>query len=262
MRARLIVQILSFAVIVAVGAIWIKSRTAAAGLQARIAALTDRRQATRVWEQERDRLRSALAEATRRQQTDAPATSPGAVEPAPPSVGTAAWPLGEWRTSREWRNEGRSTVRGTVGTLLWAAAGGDVATTMQIIAFDEAGRKQAQELFDSLPPDARQAFPTPEALVAGLTIQAVPNNAAQLSWFHQRDADHATVGLLLGAPDQSAPTEALAVPPKDNNPVMLVDSHATKLTVLSLQRSANGWRVVIPAEAIKRLAPPSKPPTT
>ena len=262
MRTRPIVQILSLALIVAAGAIWLNSRATAAGLQARLAALADRNNAAGRLLQERDRLRSALADATQRREAAATATLAATVPTAPPPAVAAAWPLGEWRSSREWRNEGQATARGTVGTLLWAAAGGDLATTTRIIVYDEAGRQQAQALFDRLSPADRQAFPTPEALVAGLTIQAVPTDAAQLSWFHQRDADHVTVGLLLGAPDQAAPAEARVVPAQENNPPMLLDRSATQLTVLSLQRSAQGWCIVIPAAAIERLGQRSKPPTT
>jgi hypothetical protein len=255
MHTRSLVQVFSFAVIVTVGVIWIKSRATATDLQARLSALTTaRRHTSQTLEQERDRLRSALAEADLRRQAAAMVTPPAPIPLASPPAVVAPWPLGVWRSSREWRNEGHSTPRGTVATLLWAAAGGDLTAMMPLIAFDEASRNRAQALFDALPPADRQAFPTPEALVAGLTIQAVPASTAQLSWFHQRDADHATVGVFLGGPAQSAPTEVRMVPAQDNNPPMLIDTHANKLTVLSLQRSSQGWRVVIPAAAIENLA--------
>jgi hypothetical protein len=254
MRARSLVQLFSVAVIVTVGVVWMKSRTTAVDLQTRLSALTTvRRNAVRALEQERDRLRSALAEAHSRRPADVAATSPVPAAPAPPRAVEPVLALGEWRSSREWRNEGQSTARHAVATLLWAAAGGDVGAMMRLIAFDDAGRKQAQALFDTLTPTEREAFSTPEALVAGLTIQAVPNNAAQLSWFHQRDADHATVGVFVAAPAQSAPTEIRAAVAEDNNPPGPVDPHANKLTILSLQRSSLGWRVVIPAAAIKYL---------
>ena len=48
MHARFIIQVLSFAVIVTVGAVWMTSRATAVDLQARLAALTTlRRNATR-----------------------------------------------------------------------------------------------------------------------------------------------------------------------------------------------------------------------
>lgn len=255
MRAHSLIQVLSAAVIVTVVAIAMKSRATAVDLQARLATLTTARSdVSHKWVQERDRLRFALEEATLRRQEDATPTLPVLTQPEPPLAVASLWKLGEWCSARDWRNEGQSTARNTVGTLLWAAAGGDLASMTSLLAFDETSRTQAQIFFDALSPAARAAFPSPEALVASLTIQAIPTSAAQLSWFHQRDDDHATVGLLLGDPNQPAPTEILAVAPKDNRPIMLVDHRDTRLTVLSLQRSSTGWRVVVPAAAVERLA--------
>ena len=254
MRTRLtVVQVLSLALIVTLGAVWMKSRAIAVDLQARLSALSAfRRNTASALRRERDRLRLALAEAERRR-ADPFAISSAPAQPAPPRAVAPSVALGEWRSSQEWRNEGQATARGTVGTLLWAAAGGDVAAMIPLIAYDDASRKQARALFDSLSPGARQIFPTPEALVAGLTIQAVSTNAAQLSWFHQRDADHATVGLLLGAPEQTAPAELVVVPAKDNSPPTLANPRSNQLAVLSFERSPSGWQVIIPATAVERL---------
>lgn len=262
MRARSLIQVLSFAVIVTVGADWMKSRATAVDLQTRLSAITTvRRQSAHALEQERDRLRVALAEANRRRLVDATATTFAPVPPPPPPRADASsLALGERRSPREWRNEGQATAQGTVATLLWAATGGDVAAMMPLIAYDEAGRTQARALYDTLPPSARQTFPTPESLVAGLTIQAMANSAVQLSWFHQRDADHATAGLLLSVPDQTAPKEIHLMPDQDNNPPILVDPYSNQFAVLSLQRSSIGWRIAIPAAAIKRLARQLTPP--
>lgn len=267
MRPRLIVQFLSLVLIVTIGVVWMKSRATAIDLQGRLSALTTfRRHTARALEQERDRLRSALAEANWRRQADVTAMLGRRDQPAPPPVAAPSLALGEWRSAQEWRNEGRSTAQGAVTSLLWAAAGGDVAAMIPLIAYDEAGRTEAQALFDTLPPAARQGFPTPEALVAGLTIQAVPTNAVQLSWFNQRDTDHATVGLLLGLPAPTAPQDTRVLPGQGNNPPVLagpqVDPYANQFVVLSLQRSAQGWRVVIPAAAIKKLARQYKAPTS
>ena len=254
MRPRLIVQILSLAVIVTAAGVWMKSRAAAVELQARLGALNVRLNTARTLEQQRDQLRADLAEATLHRPTEVIVNSSAPAQASPPPVTSSPLPLGQWRSAREWRNEGQSTARDTVATLLWAAAGGDVAAMTSLLVFDDASRKQAQAFFDTLSPAARQSFPTPEALIASLTAAAIPNNAAQLSWFHERDADHATVGLLLRAFDQSIPAAVPAVGPNENPPPMGRDDRATKLTVLSLQRSPNGWQVIVPAAAIERLA--------
>lgn len=255
MRTRLLFQAFSFVVIVAVGVVWMKSRATAVDLQARLTTLTAaRRHTSHVLEQERESLLSSLEEANQRRQAGARAAPPVPVSPVAPPAFAAPWSPGEWRSSHEWRNEGHATPRAAVATLLWAAAGGDLTAMMPLIAFDDASRKHAQALFDTLPPADRGAFRTPETLVVGLTLQAMPTSTAQLSWFHQSDDDHATVGVFLGAPAQSTPSDVRAVPSQDNSPPALVDIHANKLTVLSLQRSSLGWRVVIPAAAIDNLA--------
>lgn len=246
MRTRLIIQVLSFALIVAAGAAWMKSRATALELRARHAALVLQRNSSPVLVQERDNLRSELVETFQRRPAEAIATTPVSA-PAGPLL-----ELGEWRASREWRNEGQSTARAAVGTFLWATAGGDVSAVTSTLAFDEAGRKVAQALFDAMPPAARQAFPSPEALVASLMIAAVPDTAAQLSWFHQSDDDHATVGLLVRPSEDTKPAGDPAVagdkpPPRGGRPGI------NQFTALSLLRSPGGWQVIVPAKAIERL---------
>jgi len=263
MRTRTFVQVISVAIIAGVGAIWMNSRTTALALQARLSEINIVRDNTaRTLELKRDHLRSALAEANRRRLSNTATTSDTRAQPLQPRALPPSLVMGEWRSSRDWRNEGQSTAQSTIATLLWAAAGGDLTTLMRLTTYDEASRKQAQMLFDSLPSTARQDFPTPEALVAGLTIQAVPSDGAQLSWFHQRDADHATIGLLLGMPKENSPTGLRVTPSRNNNPPTIVGPDFTQFTALSLTRTPGGWRVVIPAAAIERLARRIKMPAS
>jgi hypothetical protein len=254
MRTHLVFQLVSVGLIAATAAVWIKTRAAAVDLQARIAALTVPGDAVGALEKEGGRLRSALAETVRRAQEEAARPSLAPAPPQPPTVAAAPLPLGEWRSSKEWRNEGQSTARNAVHTLLWAAAGGDLNTVIQLIAFDEDAREKAQAVFNGLPLSARQAFVTPEAMVASLTIQAVSDNAAQLCWFHHRDTDHATAGLLLGGPERAVPAGIPMAGPIKTNALFPSQDRYNKLTILSLERSAFGWRLAIPAAAIDRLA--------
>lgn len=253
MRLRFIVQIFAIGVIMAGGAFWLKTRAVAIELQARLTALAARQEAERALLQTRDRLRSEMKETTLQRDSVPVTASPGSAAAAAPTARDAFLALGEWTPVQEWRNEGRATPQAAVDTLLWAAAGGDVAVMTSLLEFDEAAKKQAQDAFEALPPAARELYPTPEALVAGLTIAAVPNNAAELSWFHQRDEDHATIGLLLGDPSAVFSPEVIVADAKQNRPGMLTDHGATKLAVLSLQRSNQGWQILIPAGAIKGL---------
>jgi hypothetical protein len=222
MRKRAVIQIVSFAVITVTGVLGVKSRATASDLRMRLAALTVQRNAAEALVQQRDHLRSELTEATLTREANVIAASRAALI-------ASCLPLGEWRSSREWRNEGQATARATIATLLWAAAGGDMPTMESTLTFEDEGWKHAQAAFEALPPASRQLFPTPAALVAGAMIVAVPNQAAKLSWVKQNDADHATASLLLG----SEPT--------------------AKAIVLSLQRSSLGWRILVPADAIERL---------
>lgn len=246
MRTRLIIQIISFALIVAAGAAWMKSRATALELRARHAALVLQRNPSPVLVKERDDLRSELVETFQRQPVETIATAPVSA-PAGPLL-----ELGEWRASQEWRNEGQATARAAVGTFLWATAGGDVSAVTSTLAFDDDGRKTAQALFDAMSPAARQAFQSPEAMVASLMIAAVPDTAAQLSWFNQRDEDHATVGLLVRPSENTEPAVGPAAvgdkpPPRGGRP------RINQFTSLSLLRSPTGWQVIVPAKAIERL---------
>lgn len=246
MRTRVVIQVLSFALIVAAVVVWMKSRATALELRARHEALLLQRHTSPVLVKERDNLRSELVETFQRRPAEPIATTPVPV-PIP-----AVLQLGEWRASREWRNEGQSTARAAVGTFLWGTAGGDVSAVASTLAFDEAGRKTAQALFDSMSPAARQAFQSPEAMVASLMIAAVPDTAAQLSWVNQTDDNHATVGLLVRPPEETESAVEPAVvgdkpPPRGGRP------RINRFTSLSLLRTPTGWQVIVPANAIERL---------
>lgn len=97
-----------------------------------------------------------------------------------------------------------------------AAAGGDLATLKSALVFDDAPHAKARAWFETLPPATRSLYATPEDLVASVTIKNIPLTAAQLSWFHQTDAEHAVVGVLLAAPatpdSASAPVLEPAAP--------------------------------------------------
>jgi hypothetical protein len=246
MRTRLIIQILSFALIVAAVVVWMKSRATALELRARHAALVLQRNTAPVLVKERDDLRSKLVETVEQRPVEAIAITRVPAQP------DAVLQLGEWRDSREWRNEGQANARAAVGTFLWATAGGDVSAVASTLVFDDDGRKTAQTLFDAMSPSARQAFRSPEAMVASLMINAVPDTAAQLSWFNQRDDDHATVGLLVRPSQDTEPAVDPAdvgdkPPPRGGRP------RINQFTSLSLLRSPTGWQVIVPAKAIERL---------
>ena len=163
--------------------------------------------------------------------------------------------VGEWTPIAAWENEGRSTPRSTIATLLWAAAGGDLVMLKTALEFDDATRAKAREWFDTLPPATRTLYATPEDLIASVTIKNIPQTAAQLSWFHQSDAEHAVVGVLLETPEAPvSESDEILEPAQEGAPPSLANQNPNRMAVLNLRRSVSGWRVVVPAAAIDRIA--------
>ena len=253
MRSRLLLPMLTFAAMFAVGVIWQRERAAARALQDRFAALAQQEQKLAQLQADHDRLRREVQEAAppAAPESAAPAPAPATAErPAPP-----AWTVGEWTPAAAWRNAGRTTPQATATTLLWAAANGDVAMVREIFQFGEDTRAKARAWFDSLPPEVRSTHATPEDLVAGVTLAHISPDRGQLSWLHETDADRAIVGLLIAGPTAaSAPPLPPAPAPGITQPPSLNDRAGYKVVVLNLQRAPDGWRVQVPAEAIDNLA--------
>lgn len=243
---------LTLAAVVAVGVIWQRERAAAAALQDRFAALALQEKRLAQLQAERDRLAREIQAAPQylSAETAAPAPAPApVVQPAPP-----AWTVGEWTPASAWRNAGRATPQTTTTTLLWAAANGDVAQVRDLFVFGEDTRAKARAWFDSLPPEIRSTYATPEDLVAGVTLAQISPDRAQLSWLHEDATDRAIVGLLVGSPRvaSSQPLPVLKAP-VGNFPPALEDRSRYNVVVLNLQRAADGWRVQVPADAIDNL---------
>lgn len=230
---------------------WLKG----VGLQERHLALHLSQEELRRLQAEHTRLGDRLAEVESRRRS-APRPSAVAREDVRPTEERPAGPalaLGEWTASTAWQNEGRHTARAAMSTLLWAAAGGEVRTWQEMLEFDDASRRAARELLAKVSPAVRGEYASAEDLVASVAMTRVPVTEAQLMWLRETDADHAIVGLRLAnaeglaAAGPAAPDSALA-PPR------LPDLNRDKMVVLALHRTASGWRVVVPAAAIERLA--------
>lgn len=239
---------------------WYRERATAADLQNRWAALQQYEAQLAALRTEHESLREQLA-------TLAPAPSDAAgASPRPTTLGAQSksltpLTLGEWSAANTWANAGRSTPLTTVTTLLWAAAGGDQTTMQSALMFDDATRAQALALYDSLPPATRSLYATPEELIADVTMKNIPLTAAQVCWFNQADADHATVGVMLAHPREAVSgSSEIMEAPEAGAPPRLANSAPNPLAVLSLRRVADGWRVVVPAAAIARIAAELRPP--
>jgi hypothetical protein len=170
---------------------------------------------------------------------------------------------GEWTPQAAWRNEGRSTPRAAVATFLWAAGGGDLREFQAVLEFDEATRRKARELFFGLSPVVRNYYASAEDLVAEVTAKNIPLTEAQLILLNQTDADHAIAGLRLASPERPSGPVSGRVAGTAGEPPQLTDRSAEKLVIVAMHRTDAGWRVVVPAVAIDRVArelaaPPAK----
>lgn len=253
MRASPIFRLVTFTAIVAFGVIWYRERATAAELESRLAGLETQQAALMALQAEREHLREQLVPSVASGTTSTSVTSSATVTQIDSQKSAAPWSLGEWTAADAWANAGRATPLATVTTLLWAAAGGDQAAMQSVLRFGDATRAKALALFDSLPSATRSLYATPEELIASVTMQNIPLTSAQVCWLHQADADHATVGVMLSA-SKAGLNESTEVMenPAPNAPPRL--ANANPLAVLSLQRSANGWRVIVPVAAVDRIA--------
>lgn len=255
MRVSTVFRLLSGIAVVIAATIWFHERTAPAALQARLAALHIQEQELSTLRSERARLRERSS-AVERRSNPRPAFAENVAPDRPgASAATDAFAIGRWTPAAAWKNEGRSTPRSTISTLLWAAAGGDLAVLHNVLEFDEGARIKAREWFEALPPATRSLYATPEDLVASVTMSRIPPTNAELSWFHETDADHAIVGVMLAGPPSPVPEPAATIQPSvANEPPFLTSHSGNRLAVLNLVRSPEGWRVVVPVAAIDRMA--------
>ncbi len=255
MRASSIFRFLSLAAVVVAVALWFHERSTAADLQNRFADLRKQEQQVSRLLAERDRLRKKLRAAVVR--TSSSRAFPADREARRPDapVAPAEFVIGTWMPAAAWRNEGQSTPWSTVSTLLWAAAGGDLAAVENIFEFGDDARSKARAWFEALPPATRSLYATPEDLVASVTMGNIPPTAAQLAWFHQTDAEHAVVGVMLAGSVSSVPESTPTVEPSVGNaPPSLTRQSPNRLAVLNLHNTSGGWRVIVPAPAIDGMA--------
>jgi hypothetical protein len=259
MRPKLILTIILLAAGAAIAAGWMAGQVTNGRLQAERDALRKQRSELVRLQAERRRLRVALVEAMQRASLrEAEAASARSSAPIePPAVAPAAGLVpGEWSASDTWANRGRATATSTVETALWAAAHGEIPALVALLELDDVTRSNAADLLARLPPEARQAFGSPEEMIAIATLNAIPQTEAQVAWFNEADEDHAIVGLLLGNAEAGPATAAIRSPADDAGepPPALSDRRQSKLTFLKLHRSASGWRLVVPVTAVDRLA--------
>ena len=185
--------------------------------------------------------------------------------PRPPA---AKLTVGEWLPPAAWKNRGSLTPTATVETTLWAAAGGDLTTLKNLFQLDDAVRAKADAIRIQLPENSRALYPSAEHLIAAFTTKSIPLAEAQLVWHHANGPDEAVACVFLRQPDTSTnstePPASAVSGPIDKAPPMAPPNPKTSAMYLALQRSDEGWRLVVPASAVERIArelnlPPAKP---
>ena len=128
-----------------------------------------------------------------------------------------------------WGNTGGATPVTALGTLLWAAAGGDVGEVERRIAFDTKAATAAERFLAGLPPALRAEFSDTRRLVATMLAARLP--------------------LDISGADVVAETSVDA----DTTLVRLrVQRSGTKAREMELRfhRDAAGWQLLVPAPII------------
>jgi len=176
--------------------------------------------------------------------------------------------VGDWLPPGALKNRGQGTATATVETALWAAAGGDVEALKNLLQLDEPVRARAGAMLARLPDAMRATYASPEHLVAAFTTKAIPLGDAQLVWQHQLTPDEAVACVFMKNPDASLATDAAAPlpiesreealqrasrPRPEKTPPMAPPNQKTIATYLSLRRTDEGWRLVVPMSAVVKM---------
>lgn len=190
----------------------------------------DRLAANAPSDDELDALRALGAEGTRlraaisaRPETKAET----ATNPASPKLADGT----DWTKAAQWRNRGNATVADAVETSFWAAANGELSVLRDTIELSPGARAKADDILTRLPAEARARYSTPEDLAALFTARDAFFQGAQLVYHQRVDDDHAQVAMIVKA-----------------------DNGRDKEISLALHRIDDAWRLVMPADAMNRIA--------
>lgn len=205
----------------------------AAGTLSALQEANARLAATRVPAKELESLRADHAAIARlRNQIEAVKRSLDAPpRPAAAASGLAAPTLLDGPLSpQQWRNAGRETPAATVETMLWAAAGGDIAAMADTLELSPEARRKAEALRTLLSAESPAGISNPDQLVALMAAMDMPTGSAQV---------------------------VAEVPQPEGT--LLVASVADiyghhRAVALSLRTDGNGWRIVVPPSAVDRFA--------
>ncbi|MFA6134871.1 MAG: hypothetical protein WC869_12720 [Phycisphaerae bacterium] len=170
-----------------------------------------------------EQLRTQLATMHRREEASTRAAAADARTAVPSLKGNSlAFQL--------WQNAGQASPDAAFQTTLWAAAAGDLDSLAGLLEFDAAARSAAAAAFDRLPGAVQNELGTPERLIALLTAMDVPLGRAAILREFPTPTDTKVAAQLIDAEGKS------------------------KTAVFSLRTDGDRWRLVVPAEVVKKYA--------
>jgi hypothetical protein len=176
------------------------------------------------------RLRATAAEVAKRE-AEVFALRRDLARPEELTPGSDRFAVGATVPAGDWRNAGAATPAAALETVLWAAAGGDVAAFAGRLQLGKDSRAAAEALQATLPETMRVHGRTPEELVAFLALRDVPLGAATVRRWYDADAASQQVTVELAAPDG-----------------------VTKETNLVFARANDGWKLSVTEPVVARYA--------
>ena len=130
------------------------------------------------------------------------------------------------------RNLGRATPESATETILWAAVGGEVDALSRAFEFTPTAREKANAWFAGLSENTRQQYGTPEKVIALMIAKdAAGLTGMQVLGQKEIAPDNVGVRVRFGSVDGKT---------KDDN--------------LLMRRSNDGWRMVVPDNAVEKFA--------
>lgn len=132
----------------------------------------------------------------------------------------------------EWEDAGNASPADAMETFYWAALNGELDVLAEAIAFPDDDRVRAAEWFDGLPESIRLEYGSPERLLGLLMAKdAGPLTGMQLLGEHEAANGDVLVRIRFGTNDGE------------------ID-----VSDYWMRQTADGWRLVVPADAIDHFA--------
>jgi hypothetical protein len=145
------------------------------------------------------------------------------------AVGREILPPGIWLPISAMKDLGRRTPHAALQTAIWAAGDAQVAALKELLTFEPAARKEAEQIMARLPAGLRPS--SPEILAAQALIRHAPKGELQIMAEVLKGFDIATEFLALRKPGGE-----------------------TQAFYLRLRWEPGGWRVIVPPQVMERAA--------